>query len=74
MVNLHTLPSGPASWGEEAEIDAGIREADHGEDITKEACEAMGYKWNEGLQACIKSDGAIHQGNWGAGENAVSSG
>ena len=57
-----------------AEIDAGVKEADHGEDITKEACEAMGYRWDGGLQACFKSDGTIHQGNWGAGENAVSSG
>jgi len=57
-----------------AEIDAGIKEQEHGEDIDQASCEAMGYRWDAGLQACFKSDGTLFQGNWSPGSDALSSG
>jgi hypothetical protein len=52
----HTHPAVQALYDKMVKL--GMKEQEHGEDITQAACEAKGYKWDEGLQACFKSGGA----------------
>jgi hypothetical protein len=68
----HTHPDVQALYDKMTQL--GMIEKEHGEDIDQASCEAMGYRWDAGLQACFKSDGTLFQGNWSPGSDALSSG